>query len=351
MIRQPSACPRQLRAWALVLVPLAALAAESLGRGARADSARVVVIGDTASPAGREAIGQSAARALGEAGWEAVVERAPARTLTDGLTACYRGADPQACRATVSAEGAATQVLAIEISGAEATAGGPQVTLTAWLLTAEGSLVHGDRRFCAPCGEGDLEAVAHELVSVLMREAAGSVSRSVLRVRSRPAGARVLVDGVPVGLTDLDYAVYPGRRRISIDKPGYRIELREVEAPAGATLELEVELERRAEPAAPGAGGRRTLAWVLGGAGVAAAAGGVTLMLIDTPRLDEHGKQNRSFRRSFWPGVGLTGAGVGMVGAGIWLLLRRPAPEPSRVPAVGMHIGEGELWVVGSGQF
>jgi len=335
--------PCRARARAVALAALAVLLADAPVAAASGNTARVLVVGQAADR--RDAVGQAAVRALRDEGWTAAAAGAD-EAVSKALRACSDGTDPDACRQVGASGAAGEHVLAIEVAGEV----GAQVALTGWLISGEGELLLAERRYCAPCSAQSLEATVRDLVGVLLREKAGSVSRSVIRIRSAPSGARVLVDGEPVGVTALDYTVFPGRHRITIDKPGYQIELREVDAPVGSTIDVDVVLERSASRES-GSGGRGALPWILGGAGVAALAGGATLIVLDTPKLDEDGNYRPHHRSSLWPGVATAVAGSALVGSGVWLLLRDQEPAKPSSPAVGLHIDKGNLWIVGSGQF
>lgn len=314
-------------------------------RQAHARGARVVVIGGV-DPAPAQ-VASAAIGALSEQGWAAAIERSASIQLVEALRACYGGNRPDACR-KASASGS-EHVLAIEITGGAASAGG-DVTLTAWLVNEEGELLLAERRYCEPCAGAGLDATTRDLVAFILRETAGTSARSMIRIRTTPTGARVLVDGKPVGVSDLEYTVYAGRHQIAVDKPGYRIEVREVDTPSGATVNLEVALEESRAVRGDGGGGA-ALPLALGAAGALAIAGGVTLMAIDSPRTDGMGAPNSEFRQSFWPGVGVTAAGVALAGAGLWLWLRRPARRESPSPSVGFFVEGGGAWLVGSGRF
>ena len=64
-----------------------------------------------------------------------------------------------------------------------------------------------------------------------------------LSVTSTPSGARVLVDGVGVGITPLEpTSVTPGRRMVQVEKKGFISFAREVEARMGKPLEVSAPL-------------------------------------------------------------------------------------------------------------
>lgn len=308
----------------------------------RAQDARLVVIGADSSL--RENIGTSAASALQRAGWAVEVEGAPAESIARRLTDCY-GGNKDACADLQTRS--ASRILAIEVVIDAPSDDEESVSLTAWLVDEQGVVTLAERRFCQQCTTPRLHATVDELMGYFVRESAGMASKSIIRIRSTPSGARVSVDDEPVGVTDLEYTVYPGRHRITIDKPGHRIELREVDAPLGATIELDVALTRESQPASQRGS---ALPWILGGAGIAASAGGIALMVLDSPDLDDQNRPNREFRNSFWPGVGLTAVGVGLIATSTWLFIKG-RNKPNKGSAVTIDLREDELWIVGAGRF
>jgi len=102
--------------------------------------------------------------------------------------------------------------------------------------------------------------------------------------------------------------------------------------------------------AKPG-GSRRLWAWVAGGAGVAAVAGGVTLILIDEGPVTD-GERNFHYRESLWPGVAMTATGAGLLGTSLWLWLSQPDRAPTTEPlAVGLQVEGERWWLVAAGRF
>ena len=69
-------------------------------------------------------------------------------------------------------------------------------------------------------------------------------SAQVLIVESAPAGARVEVDGVPVGMTPLSHAVESGRRTVVVRRAGFVPWQWNTNAEAGDTTRISVTLDR-----------------------------------------------------------------------------------------------------------
>ena len=131
-----------------------------------------------------------------------------------------------------------------------------------------------------------------------------------LSINTNPAGARVLIDGQPVGRTPVvEASAKVGTREVSVEMQGYTEQVHQVVVTAGAPARLDVTLVaiEAASPADPGEGQaprrprRRLWTWIAAGSAVAAAAAGIglgasamsdheeyeTLTAADGQRLDE----------------------------------------------------------------
>jgi hypothetical protein len=75
----------------------------------------------------------------------------------------------------------------------------------------------------------------------------------VLDVRSRPAGAQVLVNGVPQGGTPLSLSLAPGSYRVQLEHEGFLTFVRRADLSAGQTLDVVAELQPAPPAAAPAA--------------------------------------------------------------------------------------------------
>jgi hypothetical protein len=93
---------------------------------------------------------------------------------------------------------------------------------------------------------GELARATADLARrVLTRRALGS--RALLRVESRPTGARVLVDGKLAGLTPFEQTWEPGAHNVSVEREGYESGRAEAPLASGAVHEVRVVL-RAARP-------------------------------------------------------------------------------------------------------
>jgi hypothetical protein len=88
---------------------------------------------------------------------------------------------------------------------------------------------------------GELTRATAELARrVLQRRALGG--RALLKVASRPTGARVLVDGRLAGLTPFEQAWEPGAHRVAVEQDGYETARAEAPLAPGSVHDVRVEL-------------------------------------------------------------------------------------------------------------
>ena len=85
-----------------------------------------------------------------------------------------------------------------------------------------GGVLASNRERCETCG---VEEAGEKmgLAASALRERLEAVSRAPARfiVKSRPAGATVLLDGRPIGVTPLDIDLHGGQHQIQLTHPGY----------------------------------------------------------------------------------------------------------------------------------
>lgn len=131
-------------------------------------------------------------------------------------------------------------------------------------------------------------------------------------VRVNVPGARLSVDGEPIGQAPFDHDIYltPGERRFHVEAPGYQPFELELFGPAGGHKELVVELSKLPQPAA-GPEDREvssaTWALIVGGAVTLVAAGTGTGLHLDSSADDERADEiNAQLGRD---GVSCRGAG------------------------------------------
>lgn len=203
-----------------------------------------------------------------------------------------------------------------------------------------------------------------------------------IAIDARPAGLRVLRDGVEMPLGTLGEAIPadPGTATIEASAPGHGTERRTVTLEPGKTAEVTLTLAPEQRPAgtagaatgeqrpAPGparsGGGIPTWAWVSGGVGLALAATGVAFRIDGAAAesiLDEKcgpervcdpasgydpAGENARKNRDFVMFVALGGLGAAAVGAAVIGIVTAPSGEDP-APASGVRAG---AWV-GPGGF
>ncbi|MDX2089941.1 MAG: PEGA domain-containing protein [Kofleriaceae bacterium] len=194
------------------------------------------------------------------------------------------------------------------------------VTLTGYWI-ARGASTIVERRYCERCGEQGLRGAAAELMEALAREERRGTG--TLEVASTPPGARVLLDGEPVGVTPFVYEVAPGTHRIVVRHDRHEVATRNVSVRAGQTSRIDVPLvasstlEPRRSRALPGA--------LLAGGAALALTGGVLLAI------DEDASLHQRYHRDTAPvGVACATIGVGALLAGTYLWLRAPSAKPTQ---------------------
>ncbi len=321
-----------LFALGILLLPAAALG----------DTVLVVTAEDAGAASWLQGLDDAAAEALHARGLVRA-EGKPTAAQTESLLSCARKGS--GC-GDLLARWHGDQVLVLAV--AERDDGAEEIVLnvTGWLLSKDGAVVAVDRRFCERCDADALGRAAADLVTALLNQAASRRSRASLLIGSTPTGARVMVDNQPVGVTDLEYNVLPGDHVVSIDKPGYGVEVRKVTVLEGQKLDVKVSLQPGGSPNSDRERKSRLAPWLLTGTGIAAIGVGVTLALMDSPEVEGDVRQ-RKFRESLFPGLAVAGCGAVLTAVGSWWLLRshRTKAAPT-VAASG-----GGLFVGAMGRF
>jgi hypothetical protein len=265
--------------------------------------------------------------------------------LASTVSLCAEADD--ACRRKHLGPAGAKTVLLIRVDVGKAKDGEPVTAVSANIYDgASGAHVVGEQRFCTRCTAVEaLDSTVREVIdAVLKAEVKASGATGTLILRSTPPGARVSVDGSPVGVTETRYTVYPGVHQVRLELEGYEPGASEVNLAADETKVVAVELvPRGATAGGPGASRLRTVGYVVGGVGLAAIAGGVVLMAIDDPRV-EGGARASSYRESFTPGLYTTIGGAALLGTGValWFIGKPAAP----VTAAALPVDGGWAFTV-----
>jgi tetratricopeptide (TPR) repeat protein len=233
---------------------------------------------------------------------------------------------------------------------------GARVTVDGQPLEGQGPVAAGRHRVVV-----SLDGYQEEVRQIEARE--GKPIELALRVpiRVEPAGAELWLDGQPIRIEGGRVAIRRGAHALVARRAGFAERRIEIPAERGADYEVAIELERERAAAAAEARvaeetraggtftGRRKLAMVLGGAGLAAAGAGVVLGR-QASQLEDDGDR-RNLQRSLQSQLAYGAAGVAAaIAIGLWLD-GAPGPRVSVAPRVGVGGGVAGAGIDLSGRF
>ncbi len=215
------------------------------------------------------------------------------------------------------------------------------------ILDGAGSSVSRQEGTCEICTFDEASVSVRELVA---RAAEGlgppPISTGTVRIVSDPPGATVTVDGTAVGTTPYEGPLDEGAHSVELTLDGRERAAQQVEIAGGQTSTVELELTRRSRISP-----RTTeyIGWTAIGVGVAALAGGITMLVLDENPVESNcsgvhvdAEGNCEFRYdTLGGGIALTVAGVVAAGGGTGLMLySRKKRQQDRGPAeVGLIPG------------
>jgi hypothetical protein len=354
----------------------ALLATELLTAVAHADRTALVVGGQLGQQEGR-AVRAVALVAVEAAGWT-VVESDLTPAATSQILACVSDDEGERARCVAGLFDGAKVERALVVRVANKAFGRRRYReLSGWVLRRSGKALAFQQSFCDPCARAHLEQNTQSLIAGLVRTARTRARPSLLAVRSTPAGARIRLDDKVVGMSDMDFRVYPGRHIVRLEKDGFAAATREIIVDDGEHAEIEVALEPEPstkeptpttgprprpapqkasasqvqvtkEPPPRAAPRSRLVPWLLVGAGGVALATGGLLLSIDQDVSQRDGLRNPDPVDSGKVAIGLGAAGALTVAAGIYLLVRR-SDDPAPAPVVSL--GGESAWVGVRGAF
>jgi TolB-like protein len=192
-----------------------------------------------------------------------------------------------------------------------------------------GGVIGTNRERCEICGVDEAgEKMA--LAASALRARLEAVTRTPARfiIQSRPAGAALAIDGVPVGRTPIDRELVGGLHKVELSAPGYDPLTRTVTAVSGVDETLDLELVRL-----PMKFPFRQAGWAAVAVGAAALVAGIWALSADgdeiacasTARDDRgHCPEVRSTRALGAALIGLGGATATLGGA--WLYIAGGTP-------------------------
>jgi len=185
---------------------------------------------------------------------------------------------------------------------------------------------------CEICGFTELGDSMDTVTNALQRKlAVAPVDPPMLVVRTRPAGATVLVDGDPVGTTPMSAPVAAGPHEIVVRKAGHIMQRRRVVSVDGVREAMTLQLARAPQDEEPQKRSRALgiAGWTAFAAGLAAVGAGVGLLVIhDDPIERDCDGQNvdiegncKYLHDTRTGGIAATVVGAALLGTGIALVV------------------------------
>lgn len=294
-----------MRTFILLSILLAASAARAAGGGT--DEVGVVVTGEsTMQP-------QLASQLEG---WlkKHGHKLAPAPLATDAVNQiidCFVLDDELCARKIVEKRSKAKAVVYARVDVQPGGDEGHTVTLFAYWFE-KGHPAVAERRYCERCTDEMLRTTADDLMVALV-SAGQKDTLGHLKLTSMPAGARIRVDDIPIGVTPLDYDLPSGPHKVAIQHTGHQSEQRDVAIRHGETTTVDVPLV--AEPTKPRS--KKTLLPL----GVMGVGGALVVTGIIMVAIDQDPGPDQPFEiRNTGPsgvGIGIAGLAVG-VGGYLW---------------------------------
>jgi hypothetical protein len=209
----------------------------------------------------------------------------------------------------------------------KATSGARDLTVNVYWLV-KGHDATSQKQDCARC----TDQLLRETTENVMRKLLGGGALGHVKLKSSPPGARIVIDGQPIGITPLDWDLPTGKHTIQMDKAGHRPTSRDVVI-ASDNLEVVVET---LEPVADTGGGRssRVVPVLVLTAGVALLATGGVMIAIDE---DPDPTGNTEFYRDTGPtGIGIAIGGAVVTALGGYLLYRTGSATSTSTPVAAV---------------
>lgn len=204
-------------------------------------------------------------------------------------------------------------------------AGREEITVTGWLYGAGGKFIAAQVQVCRDCRNDTLGPTAEDMAKALFVVQSQGLGK--LTFETRPAGAKVFLDGELVGQTPWEQGAREGEHQLAFELPGHRRETRTVVVRRDEVTAVEVTLT---PVIGPGGKVRRNPLW-LGVAigGVAVAIGGGVVLAMDedntaTPTADQYYTDTAPI------GLAMIGVGAAAAVAGTYLYLTTGRPTAAR---------------------
>jgi hypothetical protein len=223
--------------------------------------------------------------------------------------------------------------------------GREEITVTGWLYGEGGKLIAAQVQVCRDCRNDTLGPTAEDMAKALFVVQSQGLGK--LTFSSRPAGAKVFLDGELVGQTPWEQGVREGEHEAAFELPGHRRETRKVVVRRDEVTAVDVVLTPMTGPG--GGKVRRNPLWLgvaIGGAAVAIGGGVVLAMDEDdtlTPTSDQY------FTDTAPIGLAMIGVGAAAAVAGTYLYLTTGRPNAARsTPTAWVAPGGGGVGWAGA---
>ena len=270
----------------------------------------------------------------------------PAAQITEALSGSAGSCATSACRKALGEKLKSDYLVGGDIKGE---ARSYQFRL--WIARADtGELLATIKESCDICGQAKVFARMELVASRLSARMASKQEQkrpARLLLRSDPPGGDITVDGEAAGTTPRTLTLSPGKHQIMVSTPGHIPASLEFEAVSGVDEQRRVALIPKATPGA----NWRVLGWTSLGAGVAALAAGVVLLVLDGSETECSGSESPvgptsqpcpSVYETLAGGAALTGVGAAALGAAGYLLYRAYRDDaPAREQAAVRFTGGG----------
>lgn len=185
------------------------------------------------------------------------------------------------------------------------------VTLTAYWFD-KGRDAIAERRYCERCTEVTLRSTADELMAALTAGTAKNAGK--VKITSTPSGARVHIDGTPIGVTPLEYNLKSGAHKVTLTAEGHKDDARDIDIRRGETTQVDVLMQSYAST--------NFFPFIMLGGGGVLLATGLVLFAMDEDEPPPTDTRKEFYRDTGTLGVGLAVSGLVVAGVGGYLLFR-----------------------------
>lgn len=245
------------------------------------------------------------------------------------LIDCFVIEDAECARKVVEKRAKSDSIVFAQVSiPTGASSSDRSVTLTIHWLD-KGKDPRSKNRDCERCTDVTMRSTADALMADLTGD---DGPRGRVRLRSRPAGAKVSIDGQPVGETPMAHRLAPGTHELKFERQGRPPQTRSVTIEAGQTVTAEVSFEPTSM--------RQKLAYAALAGGAALVVGGGILYSLDEDQDPPDGPQmNPTYFDTAPHAIAFIATGAVAIGVGAYLIVTEPSRKST--PTVGLVPGGG----------